>query len=82
MPEVVRSVLLLVVLVACAALAAGCGCTACDVPPEGGGGPPLAARAADFALVDANPASPTGSQTRSVRQQLSTVSAWYFGHAT
>jgi hypothetical protein len=36
----------------------------------------------DFALVDANPNSPTSGRTCSPRQRLGAVSAWYFGHAT
>jgi hypothetical protein len=36
----------------------------------------------DFALVDANPNSPTHGRECSPRQHLGAVSAWYFGHAT
>jgi len=40
------------------------------------------ALAADFTLLDVNPASPTGGDAVSVRGQRGRVTAWYFGTAT
>jgi hypothetical protein len=64
---------------------AGCGCSSAGsdtVAPFGNATAPLADRAVDFTLVDQNPASATAGQWLSVRQQLGTISAWYFGDAT
>lgn len=36
----------------------------------------------DFTLIDINPGSPTYEQDVSPRDQLGTISAWYFGHGT
>jgi hypothetical protein len=36
----------------------------------------------DFSLTDVNPNSATSGQAVSPRQQLTRISAWYFGHAT
>jgi hypothetical protein len=36
----------------------------------------------DFVLVDVNPASTTATLPVSPRDHLTTISAWYFGHAT
>ncbi|MBK7672794.1 MAG: hypothetical protein IPJ24_15625 [bacterium] len=61
-------------LVALAVMATACG----DDDPA----VPGTSAVPDFAVLDVNPASPTGAQVVSPRDYLQKVSAWYFGHAT
>ncbi len=61
-------------LVVLAVMAAACG----DDDPAAPGNSAVP----DFAVLDVNPASPTGAQVVSPRDYLQKVSAWYFGHAT
>ena len=64
-------------LCALALLAAACG----DDDPAAPNTQPTGV-VPDFMLVDANPNSPTYSQTVSPRDFQGLVSAWYFGHST
>jgi hypothetical protein len=61
------------------ALAAGCGKDSKPAPTK-----PQAAldAAADFHLLDVNPASPRHDDKVSPRDYLDRISAWYFGHST
>ena len=43
---------------------------------------PIQTQVPDFSITDVNPNSASGGQAVSPRQQLTKVSAWYFGHAT
>lgn len=50
---------------------------ACGPAPK-----PLGAKAADFSLLDVNPASPRAGQQVSPGDYLGRVSGWYFTHTT
>ena len=43
---------------------------------------PTQTQVPDFSLTDVNPNSATSGQAVSPRQQMTRISAWYFGHAT
>ena len=64
-------------------LLAGCGGAQESGPAPGTlPGPVAGAPAPDFVLQDVNPNSATNLAMLSPRQQLTRISAWYFGHAT
>ena len=65
-------------------VALGCGGSSPSAPPSPTPPPPIPAGtvAPDFALVDANPGSPTGGRPISPRDYLNQISAWYFGTST
>ena len=69
----------LVYLMACAMLLAAAACDKKSDPvtplPPGDAMP-------DFSLPDVNPNSATSGQPVSPRQQLGSISGWYFGHST
>lgn len=75
----VAFVSLLTIALGC--LVASCGCSNCDdaIPQTPG---PGAEFVSTFVLEDVNPNSATFQAIVTPRQQLTRVSAWYFGHAT
>ena len=73
-----RSIRPLLLLVLATALVAGCSKDDKKNPIA----PTPVEQVPDFSLIDANPKSSTYNTPVSPRQQLSKVSAWYFGHAS